>query len=277
METNEKSEKIYDSAKLINPFVDEINSLFENRFILKRMIYTNFKTRYKRSYLGVIWSLLNPLLNMVVFVVIFSNLFRFDIPHYPLYIFAGNMIFSFYSSSTAEAMMQNIGNGPMIRRVYLPKTVYVISGIGINGINLILTAIPFIIIAFIDKVEYSSALFLIIPAILLLTFFVVGMSLLVATITTYLNDFSQIWSVILTLWMYLTPLFYPETIIPDEFIVAFRLNPMYIFVTLFRDPVLYQKIPDPVLWINGSLYGFGVLILGWWIFTKHSNDFAYRA
>jgi len=77
--------------------------------------------------------------------------------------------------------------------------------------------------------------------------------------------------------MYLTPLFYPETIIPDEFIVAFRLNPMYIFVTLFRDPVLYQKIPDPVLWINGSLYGFGVLILGWWIFTKHSNDFAYRA
>ncbi len=277
METNEKSEKIYDSAKLINPFVDEINSLFENRFILKRMIYTNFKTRYKRSYLGVIWSLLNPLLNMVVFVVIFSNLFRFDIPHYPLYIFAGNMIFSFYSSSTAEAMMQIIGNGPMIRRVYLPKTVYVISGIGINGINLILTAIPFIIIAFIDKVEYSSALFLIIPAILLLTFFVVGMSLLVATITTYLNDFSQIWSVILTLWMYLTPLFYPETIIPDEFIVAFRLNPMYIFVTLFRDPVLYQKIPDPVLWINGSLYGFGVLILGWWIFTKHSNDFAYRA
>ena len=148
METNEKSEKIYDSAKLINPFVDEINSLFENRFILKRMIYTNFKTRYKRSYLGVIWSLLNPLLNMVVFVVIFSNLFRFDIPHYPLYIFAGNMIFSFYSSSTAEAMMQIIGNGPMIRRVYLPKTVYVISGIGINGINLILTAIPFIIIAF---------------------------------------------------------------------------------------------------------------------------------
>ncbi|AOH44513.1 hypothetical protein BEQ56_10705 [Anaerolineaceae bacterium oral taxon 439] len=262
---------------MINPFVDEINSLFENRFILKRMIYTNFKTRYKRSYLGVIWSLLNPLLNMVVFVVIFSNLFRFDIPHYPLYIFAGNMIFSFYSSSTAEAMMQIIGNGPMIRRVYLPKTVYVISGIGINGINLILTAIPFIIIAFIDKVEYSSALFLIIPAILLLTFFVVGMSLLVATITTYLNDFSQIWSVILTLWMYLTPLFYPETIIPDEFIVAFRLNPMYIFVTLFRDPVLYQKIPDPVLWINGSLYGFGVLILGWWIFTKHSNDFAYRA
>ena len=277
METNEKSEKIYDSAKLINPFVDEINSLFENRFILKRMIYTNFKTRYKRSYLGVIWSLLNPLLNMVVFVVIFSNLFRFDIPHYPLYIFAGNMIFSFYSSSTAEAMMQIIGNGPMIRRVYLPKTVYVISGIGINGINLILTAIPFIIIAFIDKVEYSSALFLIIPAILLLTFFVVGMSLLVATITTYLNDFSQIWSVILTLWMYLTPLFYPETIIPDEFIVAFRLNPMYIFMTLFRDPVLYQKIPDPILWINGSLYGFGVLILGWWIFTKHSNDFAYRA
>ena len=277
MKTNEKTEIVYDSANLINPFVDEIRSLFENRFILRRMIYTNFKTRYKRSYLGVIWSLLNPLLNMIVFVIIFSNLFRFDIPHYPLYILAGNMIFSFFAASTSEAMMQIIGNAAMIRRVYLPKTVYVLAGIGINGINLILTFIPFVIIALFDKVEFASTLFLIIPAILLATCFIVGMSLLIATVTTYLHDFSQIWSVLLTLWMYLTPLFYPETIIPDALISAYRLNPMYIYVTLFREPLLYQKVPDQTLWVNGIFYGLGILILGWWIFTRHSNDFAYRA
>lgn len=277
MKTNEKTEIVYDSANLINPFVDEIRSLFENRFILRRMIYTNFKTRYKRSYLGVIWSLLNPLLNMIVFVIIFSNLFRFDIPHYPLYILAGNMIFSFFAASTSEAMMQIIGNAAMIRRVYLPKTVYVLAGIGINGINLILTFIPFVIIALFDKLEFAPTLFLIIPVILLTTCFIIGMSLLIATITTYLHDFSQIWSVLLTLWMYLTPLFYPETIIPDELISAYRLNPMYIYVTLFREPLLYQKVPDQSLWVNGIFYGLGILILGWWIFTKHSNDFAYRA
>ena len=277
MKTNEKTEIVYDSANLINPFVDEIRSLFENRFILRRMIYTNFKTRYKRSYLGVIWSLLNPLLNMIVFVIIFSNLFRFDIPHYPLYILAGNMIFSFFAASTSEAMMQIIGNAAMIRRVYLPKTVYVLAGIGINGINLILTFIPFVIIALFDKVEFASTLFLIIPAILLATCFIVGMSLLIATVTTYLHDFSQIWSVLLTLWMYLTPLFYPETIILDALISAYRLNPMYIYVTLFREPLLYQKVPDQTLWVNGIFYGLGILILGWWIFTRHSNDFAYRA
>lgn len=187
------------------------------------------------------------------------------------------MIFSFFAASTSEAMMQIIGNAAMIRRVYLPKTVYVLAGIGINGINLILTFIPFVIIALFDKVEFASTLFLIIPSILLATCFIVGMSLIIATITTYLHDFSQIWSVLLTLWMYLTPLFYPETIIPDEFISAYRLNPMYIYVTLFREPLLYQKVPDQSLWVNGIFYGLGILILGWWIFTKHSNDFAYRA
>lgn len=277
METNKTSEKIYDSAKLINPFVDEINSLFENRFILKRMIYTNFKTRYKRSFLGVVWSLLNPLLNMIVFVIIFSNLFRFDIPHYPLYILSGNMIFAFFSASTSESMVQIIGNAGMIRRVYLPKTIYILAGIGINGINLILTFIPFVAIALVDKLEIGVPIFLIIPAIVLLTGFVVGMSLLVATVTTYFNDFSQIWSVILTLWTYTTPLFYPETIIPEQSITVFRMNPMYIFVTLFREPVLYQQVPNQSLWINGSLYSIGILMLGWWVFTKHSNDFAYRA
>ena len=126
MQENLSQKPIYDSAKLINPFFEEIKGLKENSFILRRMIYTNFKTRYKRSYLGVIWSMLNPLLNMIVFVIIFSNLFRFDVPHYPLYILSGNMIFTFFSQSTSEAMMQIIANAGMLRRVYLPKTVYIL-------------------------------------------------------------------------------------------------------------------------------------------------------
>ncbi len=113
MQENLSQKPIYDSAKLINPFFEEIKGLKENSFILRRMIYTNFKTRYKRSYLGVIWSMLNPLLNMIVFVIIFSNLFRFDVPHYSLYILSGNMIFTFFSQSTSEAMMQIIANAGM--------------------------------------------------------------------------------------------------------------------------------------------------------------------
>ena len=268
---------IYDSAELGSPFTEEIKGLFSNRFILKRMIYTNFKTRYKRSYLGVIWSLLNPLLNMIVFVVVFSQLFRFQIPHYPLYILSGQMVFTFFAASTAEAMMQILYNATMIRRVYLPKTIYILAGIAINGINLILTFIPFLLIALVDKLEFSVQMFMVIPALILLSCFVVGMSLIVATITPYLNDFSQIWGVIITLWTYLTPLFYPVDIIPEQSLALYKMNPMYIYVTLFRDPLLYQTIPELSLWIKGIVYGVVLLVFGWWVFTKNSNEFAYRA
>lgn len=277
MGKNQQTVEVYDSAKLTNPFFEEIKALFKSKFILKRMIYTNFKTRYKRSYLGILWSLLNPLLNMIVFVIVFSRLFRFDVPHYPLYILTGNMIFGFFSSSTSEAMMQILANAGMIKRIYLPKTIYVLAGIGINGINLILTFIPFIAIALIDKVQFSWTIILILPVLLLVTMFVVGISLIVATITPYLHDFSQIWSVILTLWTYLTPLFYPISIIPEATLPAFKLNPMYIYVTLFREPLLYQHVPDILLWIQGILYSTIILIIGWWLFTKNSNEFAYRA
>lgn len=277
MEYKNQPVKIYDSAQLTNPFFEEIISLFSSKFILRRMIYTNFKIRYKRSYLGVMWSLLNPLLNMIVFVIVFSQIFRFDIPHYPLYILTGNMIFVFFSSSTSEAMMQILVSAEMIKRVYLPKTIYVLAGIGINGINLILTFIPFLAIALVNRLQFTWTVILIIPSLILVTMFVVGMSLIVATITPYLHDFSQIWSVILTLWTYLTPLFYPVSIIPERILPLFKLNPMYIFVTLFRDPLLYHKIPESTLWFQGTIYGVFFLIAGWWIFTKNSNEFAYRA
>ena len=277
MEHTNQPVKVYDSAQLTNPFFEEIKSLLSNKFILRRMIYTSFKTRYKRSYLGVVWSLLNPLLHMIVFVIVFSQVFRFDIPHYSLYILTGNMIFVFFSSSTSEAMMQMLASAEMIKRVYLPKTIYVLARIGINGINLILTFIPFLAIALIDKLQFNWTVVLIFPTLILVTMFVVGMSLIVATITPYLHDFSQIWSVILTLWTYLTPLFYPVSIIPERVLPVFKLNPMYIYVTLFRDPLLYQKVPESALWIQGTFYGVTFLVIGWWIFTKNSNEFAYRA
>lgn len=269
-------EVYYDSADLINPFVDEIVSLNENRFILRRMIYTNFKTRYKRSYLGVVWSMLNPLLNMIVFVLVFSNLFRFDIPNYPLYILAGNMVFSFFSISTTDSTLLIIGNAPMIRRVYLPKTIFILSGVGINAINFGMTFVPFMLIASFNRFVIHPTVVLVIPALLLLLGFVVGFCLLIATIATYLIDFRQIWSVVITLWTYLTPLFYPETIIPARYILLFRLNPMYIYVKLFRDPLIYGFVPELWIWGGGLAYSIGFLLLGWWIFTKNSNDFAYR-
>ena len=272
------SEKIpvYDSAELVSPFVEEIKGLKSHWFVLRRMIHTNFKIRYKRSYLGIVWSLLNPLLNMLVYVIVFSSLFN-RVEHYALYVLCGNMIFKFFSTSTKESMVQIIRSATMIRRVFIPKTIYVLAGIGINGVDLILTFIPFLLIAVFDRLNFSFNIFLIIPALILCSAFVIGISLIVATITPFVNDFSQLWSVILTLWQYLTPIFYPIDIIPEKLLFFYKLNPLYIYVTLFRDSVLNPSGTHPVLWIAGTIYGVVFLIIGWWLFTKNSNEFAYRA
>lgn len=271
------SETVYDSSSLINPFMDEIRSLINNRFILRRMIFTDFKTRYRRSYLGVLWSLLNPFLHMLVFVIVFSNLFKSRIPHYPLYLLSGNMIFSFFSTSTSGAMRQVISNARMIRRVFLPKSIFVLAIVGNNAINLFFTMLILIPLAFFEKIKFTSSILFIIPAFILVTGFIIGVSLTLATITTYLNDFSQLWSIILIFWTYLTPIFYPESIISENFIHIYRFNPMYVFISLFRDPIIYGHVSAPDLWLKGFLFSSITLLFGWWVFTKNSNNFAYLA
>mgnify|MGYP000990501529 CR=1 FL=1 len=277
MVDNREAKVVYDSALLTNPFVDEIRNLIDTRFILRRMIYTDFKIRYRRSFLGVLWSLLNPFLNMLVFVIVFSNLFRSQISHYPLYLLTGNMVFSFFSASTSGAMRQVISNSSMIRRVFLPKTIYVLALIGNNAINLFLTVIIIIPMLYFEKIEVTSAILFIFPAFLLVTGFIIGVSLILATVTAFLNDFSQLWSIILIFWTYLTPIFYPESIIPESYIHLYRMNPMYVFVRLFRDSVVYGSISSPDLWLKGFVFSFVTLVFGWWIFTRNSNNFAYMA
>lgn len=277
MVDNREAKVVYDSALLTNPFVDEIRNLIDTRFILRRMIYTDFKIRYRRSFLGVLWSLLNPFLNMLVFVIVFSNLFRSQISHYPLYLLTGNMVFSFFSASTSGAMRQVISNSSMIRRVFLPKTIYVLALIGNNAINLFLTVIIIIPMLYFEKIEVTSAILFIFPAFLLVTGFIIGVSLILATVTAFLNDFSQLWSIILIFWTYLTPIFYPESIIPESYIHIYRMNPMYVFVRLFRDSVVYGSISSPDLWLKGFVFSFVTLVFGWWIFTRNSNNFAYMA
>lgn len=142
MINSENKRIIYDSDQFDSPMVEEFHGIQGHLFILRRLIITNFKTRYKRSYLGIIWSMLNPLLNMIVFVVVFSYLFKRNINHFAVYVLTGNMIFAYFRQSTSEAMVQMISRGPMMRRIYLPKTTYVLSSVGINLINLILTFIP---------------------------------------------------------------------------------------------------------------------------------------
>lgn len=267
---------IYDSEKFDSPMVEEFHGIQDHFFILRRLVITNFKTRYKRSYLGIIWSMLNPLLNMIVFVIVFSYLFNRNINHFAVYVLTGNMIFAYFRQSTSEAMVQMISRGPMMRRIYLPKTTYVLSSVGINLINLFLTFIPLIIVSFFDHIRFTPMMLMTLPCIALFTVFNIGASLLVSSIIPYLHDFSQIWNVLMTVWMYLTPIFYPDTIIAPKYLPYFRMNPVTIYLTIFRNAYIDGIFPPAQLWIKAAAFAVVMFVIGWYLFTKNSNDFAYR-
>ena len=276
MINSEQNRIIYDSDQFDSPMIEEFHGIQEHFFILRRLVLTNFKTRYKRSYLGIIWSMLNPLLNMIVFVIVFSYLFNRNIDHFAVYVLTGNMIFEYFRQSTSEAMVQMISRGPMMRRIYLPKTTYVLSSVGINLINLILTIIPLIIVSLFDHIQFTPMMLMTLPCIALFTLFNIGASLLVSSIVPYLHDFSQIWNVLMTVWMYLTPIFYPETIIAPKYLQYFRLNPITVYLTIFRSAYIDGIFPPAHLWLKAAGFAVAAFMIGWYFFTKNSNDFAYR-
>lgn len=275
---NKKNQKkiIYDSDCFESPMIEEFFGIRDQFYILRRLIITSFKTRYKRSYLGMVWSMLNPFLNMLVFVAVFSYFFKRNINHYAVYVLIGNMIFGFFRSSTAESMVQMISRGPMMRRIYLPKTTYVLASVGINLINLFLTFVPLIIVSIFDKIVMSPMMLLVFPCILLCTIFNVGASLIVSSVIPYVNDFSQVWNVLLTLWMYMTPIFYPKSIITPQYINLFRANPVTVYLTIFRDVYINGTSSSLQLWITALLFAVVTFLIGWFVFTKNSNEFAYR-
>lgn len=267
---------VYDSDEYRHPMLDEARSVRENTYILRRLIISNFKTRYKRSYLGILWSMLNPLMNMLLMYAVFSYLFRFQIEHYPIYIFSGQMCFTFFKQSTAESMNQMISKASLIRKIYLPKSLYVLSGIGINGISLVITLVLLLFLALINGVHFTLYMVYLFPALLLLTLFTVGVSFMMATIVPFWDDFRQIWDVILNLWMYLSAIFYPVSILPESLRCGIEWNPMYIYIRLFRDAVIYGIASPLTLWVRGLGFAVIAMLFGWWLFSKNSNELSYR-
>jgi ABC-type polysaccharide/polyol phosphate export permease len=270
------TEEIYDSARLRHPLVEEFRAIFKYQDLLLQFISRSLKTRYKRSVLGVVWTLLNPILTMIVLTLVFSNLFRFDIKHYPVYLLSGLVIWGFFSSTTTEAMGEMVLSGDLLRRIYVPKSVFAVSAIGTGLVNLGISLIPLFAIALITGVPIRPAILVMPPAILLLAIFSLGVGLILATAAVYFADMLPVYDVILKVWIYATPIFYPIGIIPQPWNRLFRLNPVYHLLRLFRDPLFEGTIPGWQTWAVATFVSLAALIVGGLIFTAKSKEYAYR-
>ena len=270
------SQEIYDSANRPPVLIEEIQALIKYKDLVQQTISRSIKTRYKRSALGVVWSMLNPLLTMVVMAIVFSSIFRFSVEYYPVYILSGLLIWNLFSTTTSGAMADMLFNGTLITRIYVPKSIFSVASVGAGLVNFLLSLIPLLLIAIALGLPFTPALLVTPFAILIVAVFSLGVSLLLSTITVFFADMLPVYQVLLTIWFYGTPVFYPIEIIPAELLWLLKLNPMYYMLELFRQPLLTGDVPELSFWLIAAGWALLAMIAGSIIFTSKSNEYAYR-
>lgn len=242
-------------------------------FILRSLVSKDFKLKYRRSALGVLWSVLNPLLMMIVLTAVFSTVFRFQIENFALYLILGQTLFGLMSDATSGAMSSIIDSASLIKKIRINKILFPLEKVAFALVNFVISLIAVVaVMVFFQVVPTLNLLFL--PLLLLYVFaFSLGLGLLIAALSVFFRDVMHLWSVVLTAWTYATPLFYPIEILPDFLAPLMQFNPMYHYVTYFREIALWGMTPS--LEQNLICIGFAAaaLILGYVVFRAKEKKF----
>ena len=238
--------------------------------LLRELVVRDIKVRYRHSALGLVWTVLNPLLMMVVITIVFSTLFKQNIPNFPIYYLSGSLIFAFNSESTTTALNSIISNASLIKKVYIPKYLFPLSNVLSGLVNLGFSLIAMFIVMLITDAPFHATL-LLLPIPIFYTFlFSVGLGILLSAVTVFFRDIAHFYSVFILAWTYFTPIFYPVEILPDA---VMKLNPMYHLVTYMRSIVLYGVFPSLKENLLCLCLGLLMLALGLFVFYKKQDKF----
>lgn len=254
--------------------VSRIQNLFQYRNLFKQLVIRDIKLKYRRSFLGYLWSILNPLMTMMVLVIVFSNLFRFDIPNFPVYLITGSTLFGFMSEATSMAIASITGNASLLKKTYVPKYVFTLARVTSSLVNMVFSMAAILIVILITGVHITPSVLLTPFIILEVYIFSLGLGLFLAAASVFFRDLQYLWGIFITMWMYLTPIFYPVSIIPQKYQGMFlSLNPMTGYILQFRDAILYGTMPDPTMIVSGGIAALLALFLGTYIFLRSQDNF----
>jgi len=247
------------------------------KFLLYELISRDFKVKYKRSILGVLWSLLYPIMTMTVMALVFSNVFKFSTPgvNYLVYLLTGLVMFNYFNEASNLAMSSVVANFGLINKIYIPKYIFPISKCLFVGINFLLTLIPLYAIIFITGTPLNIYHLLLPYAFICLFIFTLGMGLILSAVSVFLRDMFYIYGIVMTLWMYLTPIMYDINMISQELQVFFKLNPLYHYINFARRIILYNEIPTPFTFAVCAITSLAVLVIGIIVFKKNQDKFIY--
>jgi len=252
----------------------QVQTLSRFRYLLFLMVKRDFVTRYRRSVLGVLWSLLNPLLMMLVMTMVFSTLFRdMGIDNFPVYFFSGQMIFLFFNESTTLAMGSITGGAGTIKKVYVPKYIFPISRVLSSLVNIVFSFAALLFVVFITGASFQWTMFLAFIPIIYVVIFSMGVAMLLSAMAVFFRDITHIYGVLTQILFFLTPIIYAPEILPDRVFFLIHLNPLFHFVSHFRALVMFGEIPG--LWTNIISIGFALAAFCAGAYVKMSQQNKY--
>lgn len=256
--------------------LEELREVWRYRDLLAQLIARNIKVRYKRSVLGIAWTMLNPLLIMAILTLVFSSLFRVAVEHYAVYLLSGLVLWNFFSQTTTLAMSELVWGGGLFHRIYIPRTVFALSAVGTGIVNLLFALVPLAIIMLATGAPLQSTLLFLPIPIVLTAMFALGVGLLLSVLAANFADVVEVYQIVITAWMYLTPIIYPVDIIPEQYRAFFNLNPMFHLLETFRQPIYAGVIPGPYRLLTAAAIALVTLVIGWGYFARKADEFAYR-
>ena len=257
-----------------NKLSQYLHEFWKYRDLLKLLVVKNIKLKYRRSFLGYVWSVLNPLLIMVVMSVVFSTMFSRNIENFPVYLFCGQLLFNYMNSSTNQAISSINGNAALLKKTYVPKYIFTLARVTSGLIDLFFSLGALVIVMVVTKAPITWRVLLAPLVLVQLYVFCVGLGLFLAQANVFFKDTQFIYSAVTTAWMYLTPIFYPLEMLPQQLQwCVTRLNPMYFYIGQFRALIYTGQLPEMLLVISGCGAAVVMLALGMWSFMRSKDQF----
>lgn len=240
-------------------------------FALKQLVSREVKRKYARSNLGIVWSVLNPLLSMAVLSMIFSTMFKRSIENYPIYLLTGNILWGFFSTATNTAMTALVDNRNLLLKVKLSKQTFVLSRVLTALTNFGYTCIAYVLMVIVFRIQPSIYMLCLPIAVFSLALFSTGIGYLLSIVYVFFADIKHLYSVLLTLWMYMSAIFYPVENVAPAMQKIIKANPIYAYIEFSRECVLYRTLPAASVWLKMILWGIGMFGVGYYVFKKKEN------
>lgn len=256
--------------------IERINVLIQYKDLLRELVVRDVKLKYRRSFLGYLWSILSPLLIMIVMTIVFSQMFDRGIENFPVYLLTGSALFEFVNGSTHMAMYSVLDNSALLKKIYVPKYIFTLAKITSSMVDLVFSMGALFLVMLVTRAHFSLYMLLIPVVIVQIYLFACGLGFFLSAANVFFRDVQYIYNAFTTAWMYLTPIFYPiEMLDKMEWVrwIITHLNPMYYYIQHFRDLVLYGRFTDASIFWGGWLFSFIVLFIGLFVFKKTQDKF----